>query len=59
MFHHLVQQSVRAYGANRTAELNATFAKSGYNMRQLAVEITLVAALQDRSNTVSLSKKRF
>ena len=56
MFHHLVQQSVRAYGANRTAELNATFAKSGYNMRQLAVEITLVAALQDRSSAVSMSK---
>ena len=56
MFHHLVQQSVRAYGANRTVELNATFAKSGYNMRQLAVEITVAAALQDRSSAVGMSK---
>ena len=47
MFHHLVQQSIRAYGANRSAELGGSFAKNGFHIRQLAVEIVTGAALPD------------
>ncbi len=50
MFHHLVQQSIRAYGANRGADLRDSFAKSGYNVRQLAVEIVSTAAVKGREN---------
>ena len=46
MFHHLVQQPVRAYGANRGEELRDSFRKSGYNVRALAAEIAAGAALK-------------
>jgi hypothetical protein len=46
MFHHLVQQSVRAYGTNKGPELRETFAKSGYNVRKLAVEIAASSAMR-------------
>lgn len=45
MFHHLIQQPVRAYGPNTAQELRDTFAKSGYNIRILAAEIATTAAL--------------
>ena len=45
MFHHLVQQSVRAFGANRVDELRAGFAATGFDVRKLAVEIAASAAL--------------
>ncbi|QEL13441.1 DUF1592 domain-containing protein [Limnoglobus roseus] len=48
MFHHLVQQSIRAYGAKRGAELRESFAKTGCNVRQLAVEIVATAAVKGR-----------
>ncbi|WP_020468471.1 DUF1592 domain-containing protein [Zavarzinella formosa] len=52
MFHHLVQQSVRAYGSTRTTELRDTFTKSGFHVRQLAVEIVAGSALAASSKTV-------
>ncbi len=45
MFHHLVRQSVRAYGDNKPAELREAFVKSGFNVRQLAVDVVATAAL--------------
>ena len=45
LFHHLVQQPVRAYGPDRLAELRAAFAKKEYSIRKLAVEIVTAAAL--------------
>lgn len=39
MFHHLVQQPVRAYGPTTLNELRQTFSKSGCKIRKLAVEI--------------------
>ena len=50
MFHHLVKQSVRAYGVNRPEELRKSFSASGFNMRKLAVEIAVTAALEQRRN---------
>ncbi len=45
LFHHLVQQPVRAYGPNRLAELRQRFAANRYNIRKLAAEIAVAAAL--------------
>jgi mono/diheme cytochrome c family protein len=48
MFHHLVQQPVRAYGANTLDELTRTFAANGFHVRKLAIEIATIAALKVR-----------
>jgi Protein of unknown function (DUF1585)/Protein of unknown function (DUF1588) len=48
LFHHLVQQPVRAYGSNKLADLRASFAASDYNVRKLAVEILASSALTPR-----------
>ncbi|MBL8864708.1 MAG: DUF1592 domain-containing protein [Planctomycetia bacterium] len=50
MFHHLVQQSIRAYGPNTGEDLREKFAKGGYHVRQLAVEIVTTAALKERKS---------
>ncbi len=44
MFHHLVQQPVRAYGAETLADLRRRFAESAFDLRKLAVEIMAVSA---------------
>ena len=43
LFHHFTKQSINAYGADTKASLHAKFAKSGYNIRSLLVELTKVA----------------
>lgn len=48
MFHHLIQQSIRAYGPNTGEELREKFAKTGIHVRQLAIEIVTTAALMER-----------
>lgn len=45
LFHHLVKQPVRAYGAKRLDELTKSFAKGEYNMRKIAVEIATLSAM--------------
>jgi mono/diheme cytochrome c family protein len=45
LFHHLVKQPIRAYGANRPAELRKTFAATGFDVRKLMVEIMMTAAV--------------
>ena len=49
MFHHLVQQPVRAYGPRKLEDLRASFAKSDYNIRKLAVEIMATAVQTPRA----------
>jgi mono/diheme cytochrome c family protein len=49
VFHHLVQQPVRAYGPNTLAGLKTSFAKDGFDVRKLMVEIMATAALPPRS----------
>jgi cytochrome c553 len=44
LFHHLAQQSMRAYGADVQRELTVRFAGQECNMRKLVVEIAAVAA---------------
>jgi Protein of unknown function (DUF1592)/Protein of unknown function (DUF1588)/PA14 domain/Protein of unknown function (DUF1595)/Cytochrome C oxidase, cbb3-type, subunit III len=48
LFHHLAQQPVRAYGANKRDELRQSFAAGGFNMRKLAVEVAVTAAQPTR-----------
>ena len=48
MFHHLVQQPVRAYGQNTLEELRRSFVSGNFHIRNLAVEVITVAALQSR-----------
>jgi hypothetical protein len=45
LFHHLVKQPVRAYGADMPGTLRQAFARDGYSIRKLAVEIATVSAL--------------
>ena len=45
MFHHLVKQPARAYGAALPEDLRKYFADHGFNIRKLAVEIAVVAAM--------------
>jgi len=45
MFHHLVKQPLRAYGPTTQADLRKAFAAGNFNMRKLAAEIAVRAAL--------------
>ncbi|HEX3150141.1 MAG TPA: DUF1592 domain-containing protein [Gemmataceae bacterium] len=45
MFHHLAQQPVQAYGFGALEDLRKSFAANGFNMRRLAVDIAVMAAL--------------
>ncbi len=49
LFHHLVRQPVEAYGPDKLTELRRFFAANNYNMRRLAVESIVQAALPERS----------
>jgi Protein of unknown function (DUF1588)/Protein of unknown function (DUF1592) len=46
LFHHLIQQPVRAYGPTRGEELRDSFTKSGYSIRALAADTAAGAALK-------------
>jgi hypothetical protein len=43
MFQQFVRQPVRAYGLDMPKQLDQSFAKSGYNIRNLLVEIAVTA----------------
>jgi hypothetical protein len=44
LFHHLVQQPVRAYGAETLENLRESFVSSQFDIRDLAVQAMVVAA---------------
>jgi hypothetical protein len=48
LFHHLAQQPVQAYGPGALEKLRGQFAANGFNIRRLAVEIAVTAALPER-----------
>jgi hypothetical protein len=56
LFHHLVQQPVRAYGKDTLDELRRSFAANGFNIRKLAVEVMATSALQAREPPVGASR---
>jgi hypothetical protein len=45
LFHHIVKQSVRAYGPDTLPRLRNSFIASGYNLQKLIVEIATTGAL--------------
>lgn len=49
MFHHLVQQPVRAYGPQTQADLRRSFAAQDFSVRKLAVEVMAASALTPRA----------
>jgi hypothetical protein len=55
MFHHLLQQPVRAYGPGTLDKLTRSFIANGFHVRKLAIEIMRVAALTRRETA---SKER-
>jgi hypothetical protein len=50
LFHYLVQQPARAYGATTLDELRTSFAANGFNIRKLVVEVMAVSAGRGREN---------
>jgi hypothetical protein len=48
LFHHLVQQPVRAYGPAMLDKLRESFARHQYNIRELVVEIMAATAMVNR-----------
>lgn len=44
LFHHMVKQPARAYGANRLADLGKSFDESGASIRALMIEIASATA---------------
>ncbi|MBL8798085.1 MAG: DUF1592 domain-containing protein [Planctomycetia bacterium] len=53
LFHHLVQQSVKAYGSQTPTELRRAFAANDFHIRKLVVEIMSRAALTPRGTAVA------
>lgn len=45
MFHHLAKQPTRAYGFDTPKRLQAAFARSGFNIRELMADVAATAAL--------------
>jgi hypothetical protein len=50
LFHHLVQQSLRAYGPTTLDDLRRAFAADGFNIRKLAIRMMVASALVGREN---------
>jgi hypothetical protein len=49
LFHHLVKQPVRAYGADTQENLRNAFVTNGFSIRKLMVEVMATSALTPRS----------
>jgi Protein of unknown function (DUF1592)/Protein of unknown function (DUF1588)/PA14 domain/Protein of unknown function (DUF1595)/Cytochrome C oxidase, cbb3-type, subunit III len=58
LFHHLVQQPLRAYGDNTLVELTRSFTANRFHIRKLAVEIMVKTAFQPRQVTGTTAKGR-
>lgn len=52
LFHFAVQQPIRAYGSETSAQLRKSFAASGFQLRKLLIEIAITAAVDNRSQTL-------
>jgi len=50
-FQHFVKQPAAAYGAGTLDELTSKFVKSGYNVKELIIEIAVVAAMPVEKST--------
>lgn len=52
LFHHLVQQPMRAYGESTLDDLRQSFEKHDYDIRKLIVEIMVASSLAGRQDAV-------
>ncbi len=57
LFHHLVQQPVRAYGPDTLEQLRESFTAHDFNIRELAVQIMAVSAPVGRDKTLQVTGK--
>lgn len=57
LFHHLVQQSARAYGRDTLDRLRESFAAGGFNIRRLAIQIMAIAAPKGREVATEVATK--
>ena len=59
LFHHLIQQSVRAYGPSTLDDLRRSFKNNEFNIRKLAVRVMVATSLVGREPevTVNINKK--
>jgi hypothetical protein len=57
LFHHLVQQPVRAYGPAAMEGLRRSFAGNGFHIRKLATEVMATAALKPRALAAPAPKR--
>jgi hypothetical protein len=53
LFHHLIKQPVNAFGPATAEKLRHSFIASGYNLRQLLVDIATLAALRGVDSRVA------
>jgi len=53
LFHYLVKQPIRAFGRTELVDLRGAFASSGYNIRELMVEIMTSSALAPRASQMA------
>ena len=45
LFHYMIKQPIRAYGAETLPKLRDSFAAEGFSIRELAVDIVTTAAM--------------
>jgi len=58
LFHHVVKQPVRAYGAGVMDRLRQSFVASGFNLQKLLVNIATVSALHGFDKTAEVYTKQ-
>ncbi len=56
LFHHLVQQPVRAYGQDTLEQLRTSFEQQGFHIRKLAIDVMAISALQGRVMTEDVAQ---
>jgi len=57
-FQHFVKQPPAAYGAETLDRLNEKFIKSNFSIRELLVEIAVIAAMENNAKTELLQKEK-
>ncbi len=55
LFHHLLQQPVRAYGANTLHDLTDSFTQHDFNIRQLVVQTMVATAMVGRETELAVN----
>src|SRR5262249_24532270 len=55
LFHHLVQQSVKAYGVQTLGDLRRSFAANDFHIRKLVIETMAHSALAARTDRYELA----